>query len=166
MELLLSTPVKPIEIIIGKVLPYLGFGFIAVSFVYLTARIGFGVPFRGSHIIFLIGTFLFLTTCFCQGILISVATRIQQVAMQAALTSGLMPSLLLSGFLFPLSNMPLFFQIATSALGVRWFMEISRVSFLRESSLSGIQTAFLALTLISIGMVALALKRFKTDVEP
>jgi len=166
MELLLSTPVRPIEIIVGKILPYLGLGFVALSFVYVIARLGFGVPFRGSHFIYLFGTFLFLMACFAQGVLISVLTRVQEVAMQNALVSGLLPALLLSGFIFSIKNMPPLFNVMTSALGARWFMEISRSSFLRDGHIKALEIPLFALGAICFALIGLALKKFKTDVEP
>lgn len=165
MELLLSTPAEPIEIIVGKILPYLGLGFVGVSFVYAVARAAFGVPFHGSLLVYAVGTLLFLFACFAQGILISVSTPVQQIATQNALVSGLMPALLLSGFIFSIGNMPKVFQVVTSLMGVRWFMEISRVSYLAEG-LSGLAFPMLCLTGITVGLTALAIAKFKTDVEP
>jgi ABC-2 type transport system permease protein len=165
MELLLSTPAEPIEIIVGKILPYLGLGFIGVSVVYVVARVVFGVPFEGSLAAYAIGTLLFLFACFAQGILISVSTPVQQIATQNALVSGLMPALLLSGFIFSISNMPKVFQVITAFMGVRWFMQISRVSYLAEG-LSGLAFPLLCLTGITAGLVSLAIAKFKTDVEP
>ncbi len=165
MELLLSTPAEPIEIIVGKILPYLGLGFVGVGFVYVVARVGFGVPFRGSHLVYAVGTLFFLFACFAQGILISVSTPVQQIATQNALVSGLMPALLLSSFIFSIKNMPKVFQAITSVLGVRWFMEISRASYLSES-LAGLTVPLFALTAITVGIIAAAIKKFKTDVEP
>lgn len=166
MELLLSTPVEPAEIVLGKLIPYIGLGLSAVAFVYIIARLFFGVPFLGNHFVFLGGCFLFLSTYLAQGLLISVTTRKQQISMQLAMMSGLLPSLLLSGFIFPIESMPLFFRVLTAILPARWFMEISRDVFLKGSGVYELRYAFLALVSICFVMVTIASKNFKRDVEP
>ena len=108
MELLLSTPVQPLEIIVGKLAPYGALGLFAVTMTYVIARTVFGVPFVGNLAVFGLGTLLFLITYLAQGLLISVTARNQQLAMQMAMVSGLLPSNLLSGFVFPIASMPLF----------------------------------------------------------
>ncbi|HTA75748.1 MAG TPA: ABC transporter permease, partial [bacterium] len=80
MEMLLSTPVSPVEIIIGKLFPYLVMGFIAQTIIYLAARLLFGVPFAGSHLLLILGTLLFLAASMAQGLIISVTTRHQIAA--------------------------------------------------------------------------------------
>ncbi len=166
MELLLSTPVRSLEIVLGKLTPYIGLGLSAVLFVYIIARVFFEVPFLGNHFVFLTGCFLFLSTCLAQGLLISVTTRKQQISMQISMMTGLLPSLLLSGFIFPIESMPLFFRGLTAILPVRWFMNISRDVFLEGSGLYELKYDFLALLLICSVIVFLASKKFKRDVEP
>jgi ABC-2 type transport system permease protein len=166
MELLLSTPLKPIEIVIGKLAPYLVLGLGSVVFIYLTARLVFGVPFLGSHLLYLLGCFLFVTTCMAQGLFISVVTRAQQISMQAAIVSGLLPSLFLSGFIYPIEHMPRFFHYFTGVLAPRWFMQISREIYLKGSTLSELGLPFLALSIICLGLIGLATINFKKDVEP
>lgn len=165
MELLLSTPVQPLEIIVGKLAPYGVLGLLAIAMTYVVARLGFGVPFQGSLWVFGLGSFLFLCTYLAQGLLISVIARNQQVAMQMAMISGLLPSNLLSGFVFPIASMPLFFSYFTIILPARWFMQISRYTFLRGSSLLQLTWAFLALTVLCLGMIRMATSRFKRDLE-
>lgn len=166
MELLLSTPLKPIEIVIGKLAPYLVLGLGSVVFIYAVARLVFGVPFLGSHLLYLCGCFLFVTTCMAQGLFISVVTRAQQVSMQAAILSGLLPSLFLSGFIYPIEHMPRFFHYFTGILAPRWFMRISREIYLKGSGITELGSAFLALGAICVVVIALATVRFKKDVEP
>jgi ABC-2 type transport system permease protein len=166
MELLLSTPVQPLEIIIGKLSPYAVLGLFAVSMTYVLARVAFGVPFAGSLWIFGLGCLLFLITYLSQGLLISVIARNQQVAMQMSMLSGLLPSNLLSGFIFPIASMPLFFRYFTMLLPARWFMNISRGAFLRGAGFLPLSTSFFALTLFSFAMIGMATRRFKRDLEP
>lgn len=166
MELLLSTPVQPLEIIVGKLAPYAVLGILALLFVYVIARTVFGVPFVGNLAVFGLGCLLFLGTYLAQGLLISVVTRKQQIAMQFAFLSGLLPSNLLSGFIFPVTSMPVFFQYFTMILPARWFMTIARDAFLKGSSFLDMGGAFLALTLICGAMILAATRRFKRDLEP
>ncbi|HAF94980.1 MAG: multidrug ABC transporter permease [Elusimicrobia bacterium GWC2_51_8] len=166
MELLLSTPVRPLEIMAGKLAPYGILVLAGVFFVYLVSRLVFGVPFAGSHMLYLAACLLFITAALSQGLVISVITRQQQVAMQLGMITGLLPSMLLSGFIFPVESMPKFFQYLTMLLPPRWFMAAARGITLKGADLGELAVPFLALGLLSAGMLALALVKFKTDLEP
>ena len=165
MELLLSTPVRPLEIMIGKLAPYGILVLAGVFFVYLVSRLVFGVPFAGSHLLYLAACLLYVTAALSQGLVISVVTRQQQLAMQFSMISGLLPSMLLSGFIFPVESMPAFFQYLTMLLPPRWFMAAARGIIIKGADIRELAVPFLALGLLSAGMLALALKKFKTDLE-
>lgn len=165
MELLLSTPVKPIEIIIGKMIPYLLIGLLALTLVLIVAFTVFKIPFSGSLITFIAMSIVFLISCLAQGILISILAKNQQLAMQISMITGLLPSLLLSGFIFPIENMPLFFQGLTSILPARWYILISRAVFLKGADISNIVFPSLALLVLATVLVLLALKNFKPNLE-
>lgn len=166
MELLLSTPVRPLEIILGKIMPYFFMTLVSVTIVYLIARLQFGLPFRGSHVLLVVGAGLFLTLCLAQGLLISVITRQQQLAMQLSFISGLLPTFLLSGFIFPIESMPAFFQYLTTIIAPRWFMVISRNLFLKGAGWLELAEPLIMLLLLNLTLVTIALKRFKKDLEP
>ncbi|HOW28512.1 MAG TPA: ABC transporter permease [Elusimicrobiota bacterium] len=166
MELLLSTPVRPLEIIVGKILPYVALGLGGVLFVYLAARIGFRVPFHGSHALFIAACLMFIMAGLSQGLLISVVTRQQQLAMQLSMISGLLPSLLLSGFIFPIESMPVFFHYFTAILPPRWFMVIARGIFLKGAGIGELIGPLAALLVMDIVLMTAATKRFKKDLEP
>ncbi|HBU70433.1 MAG TPA: ABC transporter permease [Elusimicrobia bacterium] len=166
MEMLLSTPVTPFEIVLGKILPYVGLGLTGIVFVYIVARLAFSVPFRGSYLALGAACFLFITTSLAQGLLISVITRQQQKAMQASMVVGLLPPLLLSGFIFPIESMPLFFRYLTMVLPPRWFTAIIRTLFLKGTPFEGLVIPFIALALMAVIFIAAASKRFKRDLEP
>lgn len=166
MELLLSTPTTPLELILGKILPYSVIGMFAVALVYLVARIGFDIPFRGSHLLFIFSCFIFLTAYLAQGSLISVVARSQAVAMQMAMVSGFLPTFLLSGFIFSVSSMPTFFQYFTMILPARWFLQIIRTLFLKEAGLQEVLIPLGALLLINFVLVKAALTKFKRTLEP
>lgn len=166
MEILLSTPVQPLEIILGKLAPYMVLGLSSVLFVYLAARFVFGVPFEGSHILFVLACLMFLGTTLAQGLLISVVTRQQQLALQLSIVSGLLPSILLSGFIFSIENMPVFFQYFTSILPAKWFMMLTRGIFLKGAGLAELAKPFCGLLVLNTVMILLANKKFKRDLEP
>jgi len=166
MELLLSTPVQPLEIIAGKLAPYGVLGIVTIVIVYVVARTIFNVPFVGNLWVYGFGALLFLVTYLAQGLLISVVIRKQMLAMMIALLSSLMPSFLLSGFIFPLESMPKFFQYMTMVFPARWFMQISRDTFLKGTSLFDLGVPFLALAGTCTLMIVLSVNRFKSDLEP
>jgi ABC-2 type transport system permease protein len=166
MELLLSTPVEPLEIILGKLLPYVVLCLLDVGAVYLAARLGFGVPFRGSHALFALASLMFLLACLAWGIFASVATRQQQLAMQISIVTGLLPSFLLSGFVFPIESMPPFFRVLTSILPQKWYMIVSRGIFLKGAGLAELAVPFAALSALDALLIALAVGKFKRNLEP
>lgn len=166
MELLLSTPVSPLEIIIGKLLPYCVLGFCAVIFVFLMSQVVFMIPFKGSLMLYFFSCLIFLLTYLAQGLLISVVTRKQQMSMQVAMISGLLPTILLSGFVFPNEHMPNFFYYLTMILPARWFIQISRELYLQGAGIRDILPELSMLILLCFMMLLLATKKFKKDVEP
>ncbi len=166
MEMLLSTPVSPAEIIVGKLFPYLVMGFIGQTIIYLAARLLFGVPFAGSHILLFIGTLLFLTACMAQGLIISVTTRHQIAAIQFSQTLGQLPAMMLSGFVFPVESMPIFFQYFTMIFPARWYMVVVRGLFLRGAGIEELIWPLLILLGMDILFINMAVRFFKRDVEP
>lgn len=166
MELLLTTPAEPLEIIVGKLAPYAALGLAAVAFVYVISRVVFQIPFVGSLWVYAAGAVAFLVACLAQGLLISVVTRRQMIAMQLAMITGLIPAQLLSGFIFPIESMPKFFQYFTMILPARWFITIARESYLKGSTLVQMGAAFLALLALCAVLVGLARRKFKKDLEP
>lgn len=165
MELMLSTPAEPLEIIVGKLFPYAILVIFSVMVVYAISRIVFHVPFRGSLWVFGLGCILFLVTYLVQGMLISILTRSQTVASQVAVMTGLLPAQLLSGFIFPIESMPTFFQYFTMLLPARWFMVIARESYLKGSTFFDLITPFCALFGFCLIMIILATKKFKRNLE-
>lgn len=165
MELLLSTPVKPIEIIIGKLTPYAFLCLGSVIFVYFLARFWFNIPFVGSHWIFGLATLLFLIGYLAIGLTISVLIRSQLPAMQAGIMVGMLPSTLLSGFIFSIDNMPQFFQWITVVLPARWYMQVVRDQFLKGSNFSNLILPISVLFFIAAILVVVSSLNFKKDLE-
>jgi ABC-2 type transport system permease protein len=166
MELLLSTPVRPIEIIVGKLVPYIVLGLGSVVFVYLTSTVIFAVPFHGNLMTYALGCLLFIASCTAQGLLISVVTRSQQLSMQIAIVSGLLPSIFLSEFIYPIANMPKFFHYFTVILPSRWFMQITREIYLKGTTISELTEPFAAMVAICLVLMLIAAIKFKKDIEP
>ena len=166
MELLLSTPVRPLEIIVGKLAPYMALSFGGVVLVYALARLVFRVPFLGSHLLFLLATTLFLAATMAQGLVISVVTRQQQLAFQGAMNAGMLPIQLLSGFIFPVASMPPFFQKLTMIIPARWYMTLARSLFLRAPDLAMVAPPMAALAALTALFMGFAWRKFKTDLEP
>ncbi|MGN0016153.1 MAG: ABC transporter permease [Candidatus Avelusimicrobium sp.] len=166
MELLLSTPVRPFEIVLGKLLPYFALSFFDALLVFALALIVFHIPFMGSFLLYLLACTLFIIGSLALGLLISVLTRQQQAAIQFGFAIGLLPSFMFSGFIFPIENMPLFFRWFTGFFPQRWFLSLSRSLFLTEAGFKELAGPFAALFIFMFVMVALAVKKFKTDVEP
>lgn len=165
MELLLSTPARPAEIILGKLLPYVALGLLALAFIYIAARLVFGVPFTGSYLAFITGSLLFIGTYLSMGLLISVVAKNQQLAMQMSLMAGYMPSMLLSGFIFSIPNMDTIWQWFTALLPARWYMTICRACYLKGASFGDLIVPFAALIILGLVMFTAATKKFKGTLE-
>jgi len=165
MELLLSTGISPSEIILGKIFPYMVMSLIAAIAIFIASKIVFAVPFTGSFVFFFVSCCVFIAACLGLGIFISVIAKQQQIAMLMSMITGLLPSMLLSGFIFPIENMPLFFRVITAVLPQRWFMEICRGTFLREAGFTDLTVPFLALCGFCVFIIILASKKFKTDLD-
>jgi ABC-2 type transport system permease protein len=166
MEMLLSTPVSPLEIIVGKIAPYLVMGLIAQLVIYLAARLMFGAPFVGSHLLLLASTVLFLAASMAQGLIISITTRNQIAAIQFSQMLGQLPSMMLSGFVFPVESMPVFFQYFAMIFPARWFMVIMRGLFLRGAGFFDLLLPLSVLLVMDVIFITIAVRVFKRDVEP
>jgi ABC-2 type transport system permease protein len=114
MELLLSTPVQPIEIIFGKLIPYFILNMFSILLVFVMALLVFGLPFKGSFFVYIIACIIYVCGALALGVSISVMTRKQQTAIQFVFAIGVLPSFLFSGFIFSIENMPAFFRHLTA----------------------------------------------------
>ena len=165
MEILLVSPLRPGQIIIGKVLPYLVLAFVNVLTVLMLAEWVFDVPFRGSYALFLSESLLFIFTALALGVLISAKASDQQTAMMASLAGLLLPTVLLSGFIFPISSMPTILQWISTLIPARWFLVIVRSIMLKDSSLLLLWKETLILLVMTLGFIALSIKNFKVRLE-
>ena len=166
MELLLSTPVRPSEIVLGKLVPYFLLTFFDILIVFVLAILVFKIPFVGSFALYMLACAVYITGALALGLFISVVTRAQQSAIQFAFAVGLLPSFIFSGFIFPIENMPVFFRYFTMLFPQRWFLLISRNLFLSDAGITSLSFALSAIAIFAACMILLAVSKFKTDLEP
>ncbi|MDQ7784115.1 MAG: ABC transporter permease [Desulfomonilaceae bacterium] len=159
MEQLISTPLKPDELIVGKLVPYFVLGYVDLLMVYLMGVYVFGVPFRGSLLIMFGVAGIFLVGALSLGFLISVVAATQFLATQIALLGTFLPAFLLSGFVFPISNMPYALQLFTYIVPARHFVTILRALFLKGAGMEAILAPTLALVVLGAFVTFLAAKK-------
>ena len=131
MEQLAATPVHRLEVVFGKLLPYIAIGLFDVAVAALAGVLVFGVPFNGSVVLLAVMTLLFLLGALGLGIFISAAVRSQVLAMQVAMVATYLPALLLSGFLFDIAGMPRVLQALTYIIPARYYIAVTRGVFLK-----------------------------------
>jgi len=161
MELLVSTPVTSSEVMFGKLIPYLVLGWIDAAFCLLLAVFWFDVPFRGTLLALFLTTTLFLAVVLSIGYLISVLIRSQVGASQIALVVTLLPAMLLSGYVFPIDQMPAFIQKLTYLMYARFYVTIIKAIFLKGIGISELITPILFLVVYALTVVALAARAFR-----
>jgi ABC-2 type transport system permease protein len=161
MEQLISTPVAPLELMIGKLTPYLVVGVLDTA---LCAALGvwwFKVPFRGQLWMFFASSVLFLLVVLSMGYLLSVVMKSQLAASQASMIATFLPAFLLSGFIFPIDQMPKVIQVVTHLIPARYFMSIIRAVFLKGTPLVLLWTDLLALLVFATVLVLVATRAFR-----
>ena len=165
MEMLLSTPATPAEIIFGKGMPYAILSFIGFLTVLATARFVFGVPFVGSYFIVVVGTILFILAYLAIGMLISISTHKQEVAVQYAIIVGILPSIVLSGLIFPVEYMSAPYQVISSFLPARFYMDLLRDQFLKGSHLTYMLPSLVFMGIAAFVLFMTCIIRFKRTLE-
>jgi ABC-2 type transport system permease protein len=160
LEALLVSPLRPWQIIVGKVAPYVVIGFVSVLTVLLEARLVFDVPMRGSVLLFLVEGVLFILVALSLGILISARTSSQRVAMMAALIGTMLPTMMLSGFIFPLESMPRALQIVANVVPAKWFVFIERGIMLKGVGLGYLWRETLVLAGMTLILLAASARSF------
>lgn len=161
MEQLFASPVGRLEIVLGKLAPYLVLGMLELLLVVAFGAAVFDVPVRGSLTFLLLIGFFFLVGMLGQGLLVSVLTKNQLVATQAGTLSSLLPSLLLSGMVFPVENMPLPLQLLSRVIPARYLVHALRGVLLKGNGLAALWPDLLAVGLFAVVVVALSTARFQ-----
>jgi drug efflux transport system permease protein len=164
LEQLMVTPIRPVELIIGKTIPFFFIGLALVGAVTLVGTVWFQVPFRGNPLVLLLGTSLYLLSTLSLGLMISTICKTQQ---QAFATNFFLvnPLFILSGFSFPISSMPTFLQWLTYFNPVRYFIVIIRSVFLKGVGFSVLAPQMAALAMIGLVLMAIATLRFRKSLD-
>ena len=165
MEILLVSPLKPYQIIIGKVIPYMILSLVNVITILILSKYIFGVPFNGNLILFFAEALLFIITALTLGVFISTAANNQQTAMMASLAGLLLPTILLSGFIFPIKSMPLPLQIVSNIIPAKWFLIIVRSIMLKGVGIVYLWKESLILVVIALFFLMLSVKKFKVRLQ-
>jgi ABC-2 type transport system permease protein len=163
IEQLMVTPIKTSELILGKVAPFALIGFIDVCLITLVAILWFKIPFRGNFFFLLLSVMVYLLTTIGIGLFVSTLAKTQQQAMMMTFFF-LMPAIILSGFMFPIANMPKLIQYLTYVNPLRYFLIIVRGIFLKGSGLSILWDQLLPLGSIGVVVLALSILRFRKKI--
>ena len=162
MEQLAATPVTRVEIVLGKLLPYIAIGAIDVSIATIAGITVFGVPLHGSVLLLAVLTLLFLVGALGLGIFISAALRSQVLAMQVAMVATYLPALLLSGFLFDIAAMPAALRAVTFIVPARYFVTVTRGVFLKGVGVEALwpqALAMIAFATVGLGFAVFAFRK-------
>ncbi|UCG60508.1 MAG: ABC transporter permease [Candidatus Zixiibacteriota bacterium] len=165
MEQLLTAPVTPVQIIIGKILPYVGLALLDGILVLVFAKIVFGVPFVGSYLLLLAFGLIYVSAALSIGILISSLVKTQQVAMMFALVTTLLPSVMLSGLVFAIRNMPPVLQGLAQIVPAKYFVTVIRGIMLKGAGLGTLALNGLALLLLMAFLMTVAARKFNTRID-
>lgn len=165
MEILLVSPLRPVQIILGKVAPYLGLSIINAIVILGIGHFIFGVPINGSWVFLMAESILFILMALCLGILISTIAKNQMVAMFISMIALMLPTILLSGFIFPIENMPVPLQILSHIMPPRWFIVILKNIMLKGTGILYVWKETLILIGMAVIFTAIAVKKFKTRLE-
>jgi len=165
MEQLIVTPLRPAELMIGKLLPFVLIGLIEVTLALGVIRGIFGIPLRGSMLLLYAFSSLFLLTTLGMGLLVSTLVKTQQQAMMVAAFFVLMPFVLLSGFIFPVENMPVAIQILAALIPLKYYLEIVRGIFLKGTGWQELGYPALILFLWGIGILTIASLKFRKRMD-
>jgi ABC-2 type transport system permease protein len=164
MEMLIATPARPLEVMLGKILPYVIVGYVQTIVFLLAAEAVFGVPFEGSGLAFFLGFNLFILVNLALGFLISTVARSQMQAMQLSFFT-ILPSILLSGFMFPFAGMPGWAQFIGTAVPATHFLRVVRKVMLKGGGLADVGGEFTALAIILVVFSILAMLRYRQTLD-
>ena len=165
MEVLLVSPLRPLQIVVGKVAPYLVLAFVNALTALGLAYVVFGVPVRGSLALLLVVALVYVLVSLALGVLISSRSPNQRAAMMAALLGLLMPTLALSGFIFPITSMPGWLQPVTNVVPATWFILIARGIMLKGVGLAVLWQEVLILCAMAVVLLAAGARSFNDRIE-
>jgi ABC-2 type transport system permease protein len=163
MEQVRMAPIDTLSFVVGKSIPYFLISLASATLIIFAAMLLFGLPMRGNWLSLLIALSLFIGGALGTGLLISTAAETQQVAFQAAMLTSFLPTLMLSGFIFPISSMPEALQLVTLIVPARYFLIALRGIVLKGTSLALLWPQMIALTAYALAMLALASARLARE---
>ncbi len=161
METLLVSPLRPLQIILGKVTPYVVLSFINAATIVVMGYFVFGLPVHGSLALLLLECLLFISVALALGIFISTMVETQQMAMFYSMIMLMLPTILLSGFIFPVENMPVVLQWLSYIVPAKYFIVIVKSIMLKGTGMAFIWKETLVLTFMMIFFIANSVRRFK-----
>jgi ABC-2 type transport system permease protein len=165
MEILLVSPLKPLPIVIGKVIPYMVLSFLNAIVIIALSYFVFDMPIQGNLIFLMLETLLFIFMALSLGILISTVSNSQMVAMFISMFALLLPTMLLSGFIFPIENMPKVLQWISSIMPAKYFITIIKNIMIKGSGIAIVWKETLILLGMTIFFLAMSIKKFKVRLE-
>ncbi|MCK9302426.1 MAG: ABC transporter permease [Bacteroidales bacterium] len=165
MEVLLVTPLKSSQLILGKLVPYVFLSVICSAIIFLLGYFLFGVPFRGSVFDVVILTLCFVIIALLLGLWVSNFTKTMEIAMTLSLVVLMLPTLLLSGFIFPLENMPMFLQIIADILPAKYYLDAIKTIMLKGGGLMDVIKDFSILLVMIIVLVFVNIKSIKDRLD-
>lgn len=165
LEQLIVSPIKPYQLIIGKMVPFAILGFVAIIIVITAMRIVFNLPVKGSIIFLFFSSFIFMLNLLGFGLFISIFSKTQQQAMMLAIFGFMMPMIFLSGFSFPIENMPTIIRLVTYIIPVKYFMTIIRGIILKGIGFNELWQELLILFIMGIGILTLSIIKFNKKLE-
>ena len=165
LEQLIVTPIRTIELVVGKLTPFLAIGLVTLTLVTLETRLVFGVGMTGSLPLYYLLSCVFIFSNLGIGFLVSTISQNQQQAMLASIFFFILPQILLSGFVFPINNMPASIQVFTYVLPLRYFFVIIRGIFMKGAGLAEFWDEVLALFILAAVFFGLAMLRFRKRLD-
>jgi ABC-2 type transport system permease protein len=165
MEQLISTPIHNEELILGKLIPYFAIGMIDLSLSVAMGKFLFGVPLRGNGLLLFSLASLFLLGAICQGVVVSIVTKNQLLSSQISIILSYLPTFILSGFIYPIANMPKLIQFITYVVPGRYFVAILKGIYSKGIGLEILWIEALLLAIYASAMTFWAYQRFKKRID-
>jgi ABC-2 type transport system permease protein len=165
MEVLLVSPLRPVQIILGKVIPYFILSIADVVLILLLSWLVFGLPVRGSLILLLAEAMLYILMSLSLGILISTVSKTMQQAIFISLVGMMLPTILLSGFIFPIENMPEIYNWISAVFPPRYFIVIIKNIMIKGTGFLTVWKETVILLIFTMAFIGLAIKKFKIRIQ-
>lgn len=165
MEQILVSPAHPVQIILGKVVPFVVLGFLDGALILVIGHFLFGVPFHGSVVFLSLALVLYIFTGLSFGLLVSTVTETQRLAMMVTLLATILPTFMLSGFIFPIPSMPLVFRYVSRIVPATHFLKIIRGVMLKGTGVRDLVTPIVYLFVLSTVLITVSVRKFGTRLE-